>query len=114
MHTILCILIEISVKIRMAKKMRAVICLVQRMVNSILIRAGSTVNIIANFCLLKKMLRSAYKWPNHSNHDLFAFQAHRPAHLIKKNCIQTRNRKNKKEVAGVQKALLEQLPPMLI
>ena len=34
--------------------------------------------------------------PNHFNHDLFTFQAHRPAHLIKKNCIQTRNRKNKK------------------
>ena len=62
----------------------------------------------------RKMLHSGYKWPNHSNHDLFAFQAHRPAHLIKKNCIQTRNRKNKKEMAGVQKALLEQLPPMLI
>ena len=60
------------------------------------------------------MLHSGYKWPNHSNHDLFAFQAHRPAHLIKKNCIQTRNRKNKKEVAVIQEALLEHLPPIKV
>ena len=60
------------------------------------------------------MFHCAFTGPNHFNHDLFAFQAHRPAHLIKKNCIQTRNRKNKKEVEGVQKALLEQLPPVLI